>query len=291
MYENIDHNFIIYNDHRIIVIIDNNEKVWFHAIQIAKSIGSKRPDKLIKDNVDNKYKCQYSQINTNIKLDIHPMTNFISEPGLMILMANSKFPAALKFQKWLYEDLIPNLRKFGKYKLKQDYENLVFQLNQKINKLEQYNKTIINDLKKENFPNGGLVYAVDYSLELLPNELDSDEILECYRIGMTNNMNTRKKIYNTHTLHKRKVVYFIETNNPLQLERCLRSFLYNYRYRDNKDCYICSLEHIRKAFDKCVDGIKSMEQKGGNIMDYKLIEYQTYRDKLINKIDKINSIL
>ncbi len=71
-------------------------------------------------------------------------------------------------------------------------------------KIKRENVKMRGDLKKETFPTGGLVYVIDYSAE--------DH--EVYRIGKTNDMRSRKKIYDTHTLHKHKVVYLQETDCP-----------------------------------------------------------------------------
>lgn len=107
----------------------------------------------------------------------------------------------------------------------------------KIDFLTKQNKELINDLKTEEFPEGVLVYVLDYS--------DEDE--EVYRLGKTDDMKQRKKIYDTHMLHKKDVVHMVEFDKPLQLEMCVRSMLYEYRYNKNKkDFFICELEAIKK---------------------------------------------
>jgi hypothetical protein len=52
-----------------------------------------------------------------------------------------------------------------------------------------------NELKHDSYPNGGLVYSIDYS----------DDYKQVYRIGKTDNMKARKSIYDTHTLYKNKL--------------------------------------------------------------------------------------
>ena len=76
----------------------------------------------------------------------------------------------------------------------------------------------------------------------------SENNTEIYRLGKTGNMNKRKKIYDTHTLHKKDVIYYKETKCPLRLETCVRSMLYDHRYKDKKDFFICSLAKIKNAF-------------------------------------------
>ena len=64
----------------------------------------------------------------------------------------------------------------------------------KINFLEKQNNKLKNELKIEKYPNGSMVYIVDYT----------DELENMYRLGKSDDMNKRKKIYNTHTIYKKK---------------------------------------------------------------------------------------
>ena len=80
----------------------------------------------------------------------------------------------------------------------------------------------------EKFPDGAMVYVVeDYDVD---NEI-------YYKIGKTDDMNKRIKIYNTHSIHNKKVVHYVELLCPLQLETCIRSMLYKYRYKNRKDYF------------------------------------------------------
>ena len=87
----------------------------------------------------------------------------------------------------------------------------------KINELETKNKLLQNDVKLEKFPEGAIVYVIE--------DIDfNGEIY--YRIGKTDNMNKRINIHNTHSIHNKKVVHYVELLCPLQLETCIRSMLY-----------------------------------------------------------------
>ena len=125
----------------------------------------------------------------------------------------------------------------------------------KINELQKKYNVIKNDLRVESFPNGALVYVIDYST--------IDEHI--YRIGITTNMKYRKKIYDTHTLHKHRIVLTKEFKSPKRLEDCLRSLLYDHRYKNKKDFYICELRTIRLAINKCLRDFGTIDhQKGGS---------------------------
>jgi len=64
-------------------------------------------------------------------------------------------------------------------------------------------------------------------------------------------MKTRKYGYNTTMPDNFKVLYTMEVDNPDQIELCVRSRLYNLRYRNNKDYYDCSLKTIKEIFHEC----------------------------------------
>jgi hypothetical protein len=147
-----------------------------------------------------------------------------------------------------------------------------------------------NELKTDKYPNGALVYIVDYT----------DEQENVYRLGKTDIMKKRKLLYDTHTIYKKKVVLIKEVNCPLQFETCLRSMLYNYRIKNKKDFYECDIKKIEKAFDKCEDSIKCMSQTGGgkisNNMIFKMINYEINqlkknKDNHMLKIDEYNKLL
>ena len=140
---------------------------------------------------------------------------------------------------------------------------------------------MINDLKKEKYPNGALVYFIDYS--------DDDKYEKnVYRLGETDNMNKRKKIYDTHMLHNRPVVIKDFTEKPIPLETCIRAMLYDYRYKNKKDFYLCDLNIIKKAFRNCKRSINNMNQKGGGLSEIDRLKNNLIQlDEKIKVIDKI----
>jgi prophage antirepressor-like protein len=246
-------------------IIDDDDIVWFNANDTADAIGYKRPRDTINKMVDKDEKKFIIDIKTKIKL--HPQTIYLSESGLYNLILQSKLPKAKKFKKWVTYDVLPSIRKYGSYKLKTKYETELNGVLNDLKFLKKENEVLKNDMKKECFPDGGIVYVIDYS----------DDKHDIYRIGMTNCMNKRKSLYDTHSLHKKKVIHMIESDCPLRLETCIRSMLYDKRYKNNKDYFICSLQTIKRAFTTCLKSIECMNQKGGGTNS-------SLDDKIYNKI-------
>ena len=101
-------------------------------------------------------------------------------------------------------------------------------------------------------------------------------------------MNKRIKIYNTHSIHNKKVAHYVEVMCPIPLETCIRSMLYKYRYKNRKDLFKCSLTKAKKAFTECVNSIKCVEDQEGGVNKKYFITY--YENILIKLYDSINII-
>lgn len=282
IFETLEENYILFENTIINVIIDNSDKIWFNAKQLIYAIGYKDAKDALRTHVLQKDKKFLKNINHSYNLKQQPMTMYINESGMYKLILRSRLEKAQKFSDWVTEDVLPSIRKYGYYKMKKSYEKDKNDLLEKINYLEKQNKLIISDMKKEKFPNGALVYFVDYSN-------DDNYEKNVYRLGATDDMNKRKKIYDTHTLHKRKVVEKVFTDNPIRLETCIRSMLYDYRYKNKKDFYLCDLDIIKKAFKNCKKSINNMNQKGGGLSDIDNLKNNLL--ELDKKIIDINKLL
>lgn len=290
-----EYNTITFEKHKIIVIIDNNKITWFNAKQICLSLDYKQAKKKISKYVDQEDKIQLKNMDISFDISQQPDSIYINESGLYSLLITSRTNRSKKFKKWITKQVLPELRKKEIFSKDENINNLL----KKINELERMNKLLQNDLKIEKFPDGALVYIIeDYDID--------GEIY--YRLGKTTDMNKRIGIYNTHSIHNKKVVHFVELFCPLQLETCIRSMLYKYRIKNKKDYFKCNLNKIIKAFDKCMESIECVEnqsggniivnQSGGNIIknqDNNSLEFKKNKIYKItiykNKLEKINNLI
>jgi len=264
-----NYNIINFENKKIIIIIDNNKIIWFNAKQIGIALKYKEPKKAITKYVDKEDKIQLKNIDLNFKVEQQPDSIYINESGLNSLLILSRTKKSKKFLKWITKDVLPLMRRSSIYSNNDE----ITLLQKKINELEHQNKLLKNDMKIEKFPEGAIVYVVeDYDV--------NQEII--YKIGKTDDMNKRIKIYNTHSIHNKPIVHYIEIKCPLQLETCLKSMLYKYRIKNRKDFFNCSLIKIKQAIDKCIKSIKCIEQEGGAIE--KITYYENKINKLYNKI-------
>lgn len=282
IFDTLSKNYILFENSIISVIIDNDDKLWLNSRELAKAIGYSDPKSAIKVHTDKDDRIQLKNINHSININQQLQTVYLSEAGLYKLVLRSKLDKTKKFVEWVTNIVLPSIRKFGYFKMKKVYENEKGNLLEKNNYLNEQTKKMKIDMKKTKYPEGALVYVIDYS--------DEDKNVEgIFRIGKTNNLKNRKLIYDTHMLHNKNVILKAHHSNPIQLETCLRSLLYDFRYKNRKDFYICSLKNIKKAFNKCIKSIDVMNQKGGTI-NY-VNENTNKIIKLENKIQKMNKII
>ena len=95
-------------------IVDQNGEPWFIARDVALRLGYKNPAKAIKDHCKKVNKI--TQENAAVSHHVPP-TNYlvIPESDVYRLVMRSELPNAAKFQDWLYEEVLPSLRKTGSY--------------------------------------------------------------------------------------------------------------------------------------------------------------------------------
>ena len=274
-------NTINFENHKIIVIIDNNNTIWFNAKQISMSLEYKQAKQAIINNVDASDKIQLKNMNIGFEMQQQPDSIYINESGLYSLLISSRTAKSKKFVKWLTNDVLPNLRKNNIFSPDEDITKLL----KKINDLEKNNILLQNDLKLEKFPEGAMVYVIE------DTDIDGEIY---YRIGKTDNMNKRIAIHNTHSIHNKKVVHHVELACPLQLETCIRAMLYKYRYKNKKDYYKCKFTKILKAFEECIESIECVENHigGNNNIDMqennKIYKIKYFENKLNEIYDIIN---
>ncbi|MEE6674806.1 phage antirepressor [Pediococcus acidilactici] len=96
------------NEVRTVLI---NDEPYFVGKDVAAAIGYQNTRKAIKDHVKRKY-MREERIVTPSGTQTMAV---ISEPGIYQLAGQSKLPTAEPFQDWIYEEVLPSIRKHGAY--------------------------------------------------------------------------------------------------------------------------------------------------------------------------------
>jgi hypothetical protein len=188
--------------------------------------------------------------------------------------------AAKKFKKWVNSEVLPTVRKFNYIELRDNYDKTMKTFGDKISFLQDQNKKLRSDMKKEKYPKGAVFYVLDYTDDYEDEVTGTEKV---YRIGIADDMKSRKALYDTHMLHNKKAVINEELKNPSQFEICMESALYDYRYSDRKSFYICSKKVLMNSFEKCKKMLLSKKvQKGGgdNIFEDDISELQKKKQEI-----------
>ena len=90
----------------------SNAQPWFLGREIAEDLGYTNGRQAITKNVrERHHKKLHELIDTTGLTHNERTSTFITEPGVYALIMKSKLPRAEVFQDWVYEKLLPNLRK------------------------------------------------------------------------------------------------------------------------------------------------------------------------------------
>ena len=94
-------------------IVENNE-IFFRAAQLAELLQYKNPHKAIKDHVDPDDLTKREIVNT---INKRAQVLFVNESGMYSLVLSSKLEQAKKVKRWVTSEVLPAIRKTGKYQL------------------------------------------------------------------------------------------------------------------------------------------------------------------------------
>lgn len=125
-----------FNGKNIRLLFDNENNPWFVGKDVALVLEYKNTKYAISTHVDDDCKCCFGYFKGKDSYTLHKQTILISEPGLYALICNSKMELAKKFRKWVYNDVLVKLRKYGEYKIIRDHKKEIKVKDDKIDSLE-----------------------------------------------------------------------------------------------------------------------------------------------------------
>ena len=130
--------------------VEKDGKVYFVATDVAKALGYAKPQNAIQAH------CRYSlkqgiphPQNKNKTLEV----NIIPEGDMYRLISHSELESAEKFEMWIFDEVLPSIRKHGMYiteELLKDKERLEYELGEIHNKyyeLENKNNELESNVK------------------------------------------------------------------------------------------------------------------------------------------------
>lgn len=97
-------------------IVETEGQIWFCGKDSAIALGYKDTPKAIKAHCREDWWAFYPVIDDMGRTQ---QIRFINEPNLYRLITHSKLPSAEKFERWIFEEVLPAIRRTGCYEMPQ----------------------------------------------------------------------------------------------------------------------------------------------------------------------------
>lgn len=110
-----------FNSSAVRVIIDPNQEPWFCGADVCQILG------YVNESLTLQKHCKENGVSKRYltdKMQRQQKAIFINEPNLYRLIIKSRKPEAEKFEAWVFEEVLPQIRKTGKYALQNNQQNL-----------------------------------------------------------------------------------------------------------------------------------------------------------------------
>jgi prophage antirepressor-like protein len=245
------------NDCNILLLLDDTNSIWFSYNDILNALGykdSKTQKKRLA--LDSKYfdtfKNILSKSNTDNYKKLAPYhLKMISESGLYVLLNRSNKTIAKELSERLFADVLPELRKKGKFILNTKDKKNMLTLTNKIKLYQQE----IKRTKKQSYSNKtgkGFIYVIKVKTAL------DGKNKTCYKIGYTSNLEKRLSTYRTGNPDLELEYQENLKCNKKQLETCILNLNILKRLK-NKTEIICDTP-LKKIIEEIKDCKKLLEK-------------------------------
>ena len=206
---------------------------------------------------------------------------YVTEPGLYKLITKSKKKIAEKFQEWLYEEVLPKIRKNGEYIL-EEYKQQIEKLE---NDLVKVKKSNIKQTERfgfyHNFRDMPSVYIISD-----PGKLNKSEL----KFGFTENINNRLE-HDRCMIPNLRLEFLMYTPFPRLFEATIKHRFYEQLINKNHEWIIEPLENVidfYRTINKVMN-FKGIEEdscwKYNNVLEDEEDDKKVYTKKDEEKIE------
>jgi len=108
----------------LVRVVERDGEPWFVAKDVCEVLGLENPTESLRNFPDNE-RGSLSITEGTSPLGGNPNVNIISEPGLYRLIFQSRKPEAEAFKTWVFNEVLPAIRKKGYFAVPQIQERLV----------------------------------------------------------------------------------------------------------------------------------------------------------------------
>jgi prophage antirepressor-like protein len=179
-------------------IMDEDGVVWFIGKDVAQALGYNNQSKAIQQHVDEEDKKKIdirASQNGRVENNLVSRTWLINESGLYSLILSSKLPKAKAFKRWVTSEVLPSIRRTGKYEAMAqavpindepatDFTQLEFDQRIRI-------AAIIASCRRERLPMVAKILSLDFDefTQLLPqNASDAEQLAYQYITSVYDSM-------------------------------------------------------------------------------------------------------
>ena len=99
-----------------------NKEPWFDGFLVAQALEYENPSRALRNHIRDKHRKKVDMLTKTTKLVVFNLRKdswLISEPGLYSLIMHSKMKLANDFQDWVFETVLPSIRKTGQFQIKE----------------------------------------------------------------------------------------------------------------------------------------------------------------------------
>jgi prophage antirepressor-like protein len=231
------------NEQQIFIIFDIDNNIWFKFKDVLKVLGyTSTLKQSYVFNINRDYITKFISIprSSVVSLVLHPSTSFINESGLYDVLSKSNKPLAKIFMDKYFKEIMPSIRKTGKYIIDKESKKELTKINQKLKSIKKSNKELLINQKNIDYPDGNHIYIIKQKV--------SNKTY--YKIGYTKNLNKRIKTYNSGNVNKIYFNYIIKVENA-EIDKCIKKIMKNKEYIKNKEFYKVSLNNALKFIKSC----------------------------------------
>jgi len=251
LYENL----LTYDGNDVYVVFaDNTTDVYFHAKQLCLLLGYRDYRDAIRIHVENQDIYYLHDIVKDYKLlykNAQGHTKFLNEGGMLTLVFRSHHKKAQEITRWVSHEVLPAVRKYGEYKVTNEYTHQIDNLKKIIDAKIQENKILRHNAKKQKFKKNSIVYILRTIEDTTSLELDTDKIM-ILRFGKTKDMRGRKPAHDTAHKNRPQVIKEIPVKNTDIIEKSVFEKMEDYRIRNNSSFFECTYNQLINTIADCI---------------------------------------
>jgi len=209
-----------------LMILLENDKIYFPATECARILGYAKPHDAVTRH------CRYSvkhgvphPQNPGKKLEV----NYIPEGDLYRLIIRSKLPAAERFENWVFDQLLPCIRKYGMYVTDNLIEQMIAKPELVTNVIDEIKSDRIKRLalERENRHDNALIALMKCKVSYYDKILKSTNTIPVSKIAKNYGMTA---IAFNQLLHKEGIQYSLSDTWLLYKDYADKGYAQSYTY-------------------------------------------------------------